>query len=60
MKLYSSMLKRCGKVNLSISGGKQMLILRELQGFTLELHNVILYKNGRNVCNVTSTTDEPA
>jgi hypothetical protein len=37
-----------------------MLTLRELQGFTLELHNVILYKNGRNVCKVTSITDEPA
>jgi len=37
-----------------------MLTLRELQVFTLELHNAILYKNGRNIYKVTSTTDESA
>jgi len=54
------MLKEMWKGKSKHKRGKQMLTLRELQGFTLELCNVILYKNGRNVYKVTSTTDELA
>jgi len=60
MKLYNYMLKEMWKGKSKHKRGKQMLTLRELQGFTLELCNVILYKNGRNVYKVTSTTDELA